>query len=67
MSDKAPDQLYTPNDLAEYLRVDPRTVRRWISDGSISAYKFGRQWRIKDTDFQDFAERHRKGRRLDVR
>ena len=58
MSEKSPAQLYTVEEVATCFRVDPRTIRRWIAQGEIAAYRFGRQWRIKDTDFQDFAEKH---------
>lgn len=32
--------------LARYLECDPRTVTRIINDGTISAFKVGREWRI---------------------
>ena len=67
MADKTPDPLYSISDVAEYLRVTPRTVRRWVHDGAITAYRFGRQWRFKSSDFQEFAEKHRKACRFDVR
>jgi hypothetical protein len=29
-----PDLVYTPKEAAEFLRVSPRTLERWRSDGS---------------------------------
>lgn len=66
MRDNA-DPLYSIQDVAEFLRVTERTVRRWIHDGAITAYRFGRQWRVKQSDFRAFAEANRNVRRFDVR
>ena len=35
--------LMTLQDVADELGVDPRTVRRWIADGLIPAYRLGPQ------------------------
>lgn len=61
------DTLYSIQEVSAFLRVTERTVRRWIHDGAITAYRFGRQWRITEGDFRAFAEGHRSVRRLDVR
>lgn len=62
-----PDPLYSIKEVSRFLCVTERTVRRWIHDGAITAYRFGRQWRITESDFRAFAEGHRSVRRLDVR
>lgn len=67
MADKTAPQLHSIKEVAAYLKVTERTVRRWIHDGAITAYRFGRQWRITHSDFTVFAEAHRKERRFDVR
>lgn len=36
--------------LAKALGVDPRTVRRMIDSGALSAYRVGREWRIRTED-----------------
>jgi len=38
--------FYTPKEAAELLKVSERTVRRWIGEGKLSAWRFGRQLRI---------------------
>jgi excisionase family DNA binding protein len=38
--------FYTPKEAAELLKVSERTVRRWIEEGKLSAWRFGRQLRI---------------------
>ena len=35
---------------AGYLGVSPWTLRRWIKEGRIPAYKLGTHWRVRVTD-----------------
>ena len=39
-------------DVADYLRIDPKSVRRLIKSKHLAAYKVGRQWRIADEDLR---------------
>ena len=48
----------TPKEVSELLRVSVYTVRRWINDGSLPAYKVGRGWRIGKSDIEDWLNRH---------
>lgn len=43
-------------DIAEKLNVSVKTVQRWIDDGKITAYQFGRQFRVTEEDFEKFLE-----------
>lgn len=38
--------LYTAPEVADILRVDLRTVYRWIKSDKLRAVKVGRTWRI---------------------
>jgi excisionase family DNA binding protein len=38
----------TPEEVSQVLRVSVYTVRRWIKEGSLPAYKVGRGWRISE-------------------
>ena len=40
----------TPQEVSGLLRVSVQTVRRWIKDGELPAYKVGRGWRIRKGD-----------------
>lgn len=40
----------TPQEVSALLRVSTQTVRRWIKEGELPAYKVGRAWRIKEVD-----------------
>lgn len=41
----------TTQELAEVLGVDPKTVRRYIEAGEITATRIGRQYRIPADEF----------------
>lgn len=48
----------TPQEVSELLRVSVYTVRRWIKEGNLPAYKVGRGWRISESDIGEWLERH---------
>jgi excisionase family DNA binding protein len=50
------ESFMTPAEVADLLRVSIYTVRRWIKDQAIPAYKVGRAWRINSVDFEDWLE-----------
>lgn len=51
----------TPQDVSDVLQVSVYTVRRWIKEGTLPAYKVGRLWRIEKVDFDEWLaqQRHR--------
>lgn len=51
-------RFYSIEEVADLLRVSPRTVRRWIKAGQLRAHRFGRTMRIACEDLQDFIARH---------
>ncbi len=53
--------LMTVNEIAETLKVHPRTVKRWITEGQISAFKLGDRagWRVEEEALQAFLEERR--------
>lgn len=46
--------LLTIDQTAEHLQVSSKTVRRWIKNGELVAYRIGRQLRISDADLSAF-------------
>jgi excisionase family DNA binding protein len=46
-------------DIVEDLGVHEETVRTWIKQKKLIAYRFGREYRIKPEDYQRFLEDHR--------
>lgn len=65
--DEPDNRLYTVSEVAEYFRVDPESVRRWLRDRKLLGINLGRGpgWRIRVADLQQFVdERHtKKGQR----
>jgi len=48
----------TPEEVSEVLRVSVYTVRRWIKEGSLPAYKVGRGWRISEMAMDEWLSRN---------
>lgn len=45
-----PQPFLTPEEVSGLLRVSVYTIRRWIKEGTLPAFKVGRGWRIRETD-----------------
>jgi excisionase family DNA binding protein len=50
VSNRDTDQLLTIQELSEYLRVHPCTIRIWVKESRIRAYGQGRILRFEKTD-----------------
>jgi excisionase family DNA binding protein len=48
----------TPQEVSDLLRVSVYTVRRWIKEGHLPAYKVGRGWRISEPDIDRWLKEH---------
>lgn len=48
----------TAAEVADDLRVHVSTVREWIRQKKLKAAKFGRDYRIKRVDYEEFIEKH---------
>ena len=61
MMDDPADRLFTVSEVAEYFRVDPESVRRWLRDGKLIGINLGRGpgWRIRQADLQLFIDERR--------
>ncbi len=42
-------QMMTVDEVADYLKLHPLTVRKLARTGEIPMFKVGRQWRVKRT------------------
>lgn len=47
------------NETARRLGITPRTLYRFIDDGKIPAYRFGRVIRLKESEVAEFIENSR--------
>lgn len=48
------DQYYSIEEVAKLLKVAYITVYRWVQSKKLTAYKAGKQYRIKDEDLTAF-------------
>ena len=50
------EKIYTPEEIAERLQVQERTVYGWLRSGKLRGSKLGRLWRVRESDFTAFME-----------
>lgn len=53
------DEILTVQEVADYLKVKAATVRRWIREGKLQAYRFGNSWRISRGQLTEFMEKNK--------
>jgi excisionase family DNA binding protein len=56
------DILYTTEEVAEKLKITPKTVREYIRRGEMEAIDMGQGYRIFKRDLDAFLERRRRRR-----
>lgn len=56
MSQQFPDEWLSVEEIAQILKMDEETVRRWIRNRQLKAYRFGRDLRIRRDDFDTFVK-----------
>jgi excisionase family DNA binding protein len=44
------EEYFTPQEIAEKLKIDMSTVYRWIKNGNLKAVKIGHFWRISESE-----------------
>lgn len=52
------NQFYTIDKIAEILGMHHKTIRKFITEGTLSASKVGKQWRISGHDLGVFMEKN---------
>lgn len=50
------EKVYTVNQIAEMFEMHPKTIRRYIKEGGLTARKIGGEWRIAETDVKAFLD-----------
>lgn len=51
------ERFLTPEEVADRLAVNPKTIRKWLADGKLKGVKAGRLWRISPEAVYDFLAR----------
>jgi excisionase family DNA binding protein len=54
MKDLLGISFYYLDEVADYFKVNERTVRRWITSGKLEAMKWGGRWLIAESDIKEF-------------
>lgn len=49
--------LYTPEEVAERLKVTRRSVYTWLQAGKLRGLRAGDQWRVAEADLMAFLQR----------
>ncbi|HRH55416.1 MAG TPA: helix-turn-helix domain-containing protein [Candidatus Paceibacterota bacterium] len=56
------ETFLTRDEVAQLLRVNIRTVERWLKNGSLKGYKLGNGktslWRIPEVELKNFLRKH---------
>lgn len=50
------DTYYSVDEIAELLKIHPKTVQRYIREGKLKANKVGKSWRVAGHDLSIFTE-----------
>jgi len=50
-------EIYTPEEIAEKLKVSEQTIRRYLREGKMEGFKIGNNWRVKEQSFFDFIDK----------
>jgi excisionase family DNA binding protein len=56
------EQIYTAEEVARILRINPRTVHRLIKRGELKAFTIGGEYRITQSALEAFIARRDTGR-----
>ena len=56
MSEPRTEEYFTPEEVAEKLKVSLRTIKTHLLSGQLKGVKVGRLWRIRASDLEAFLE-----------
>lgn len=49
-------EYFTPDEISQKLKINVRTVYRWIREGKLKAIKIGHFWRIAESELRSLLE-----------
>ena len=56
------DSILTIRDIADYLKVNERTIYRLAASGELPGFKIGNSWRFKQSELEQYiASQHNSG------
>ncbi len=54
---KSGTEILTVEEVAEKLKLSKTTVIRFIDNNKLKASKIGRQWRVRETELENFIDK----------
>lgn len=51
------ERIFTPDEVAERLKVSVKAVKDWLRAGKLKGVKAGRLWRVRERDLEAFLEK----------
>ena len=58
----APERLFDTDEASAYLRVEPRSIGKFIASGKLGASWIGRRWLVSESNLKSFVDGQQKGR-----
>ena len=52
-------ELITVSQVAEYLRIHPEVIRRWLREKKLPGVKIGKEWRIDKQAIDDMLKQNK--------
>jgi excisionase family DNA binding protein len=52
------DPVLTIKDVADYLKVNERTIYRLAASGALPGFKVGNSWRFKQNELEQYIAQH---------
>jgi excisionase family DNA binding protein len=52
------ERIYTVEEVAERLRVNPETIRRYLRSGKLGSYFVAQAYRIPEAELERFMQEH---------
>jgi len=47
--------IYTPEEIADILKLSRRTIYTYIKEGKLQAFKIGKRWRVSEEALKQIA------------
>jgi len=57
------ENYYTPKEISDKLKLNVRTVYKWIREGRVNAIKLGDVWRISESELNRILGGERDGQK----
>lgn len=53
------EKFLTAKEISKILKVNIMTIYRYINSGKLIAYKFGKEFRVKEDEFKKFLNKNK--------